>query len=44
VVRAGSFCRIPGNYAYNKHGSVLVCEANASGRPRWRKASTHVAA
>jgi hypothetical protein len=44
VVRAGSFCRVPGNTGYDKHGTILVCEASASGRPRWRKADIyHVA-
>jgi hypothetical protein len=39
VVRAGSFCRVPGNVGSTKHGTLLVCEANGSGRPRWRKAA-----
>ena len=38
VVRAGSFCRVPGNIGYSKNGTVLVCESSASGRPRWRRA------
>ena len=38
VVRAGSFCRVPGNIGHSKHGTVLVCEANDHGRPRWRRA------
>jgi hypothetical protein len=44
VVRAGSFCRVPGNLGCSKHGSVLVCEANGHGRPRWRKQQTRAAA
>jgi hypothetical protein len=38
VVRAGSFCRVPGNIGHSKNGTVLVCEANDHGRPRWRRA------
>jgi hypothetical protein len=38
VVRAGSFCRVPGNVGRTKKGVVLVCEPSASGRPRWRRA------
>jgi hypothetical protein len=38
VVRAGSFCRVPGNIGHSKNGTVLVCEANEHGRPRWRRA------
>ncbi len=38
VVRAGSFCRVPGNIGYSKNGTALVCEANHHGRPRWRRA------
>jgi hypothetical protein len=44
VVRAGSFCRVPGNFGYGKDGSVLVCEARGSGRPRWRRHTTSRAA
>lgn len=39
VVRPGSFCRVPGNVAYSKHGTVLVCEATGGTRPRWRKSA-----
>ena len=39
VVRAGSFCRVPGNVGSTKHGTILVCESNGAGRPRWRKAA-----
>jgi hypothetical protein len=38
VVRPGSFCRVPGNIGHSKNGTVLVCEANDHGRPRWRRA------
>jgi hypothetical protein len=38
VVKAGSFCRVPGNIGRDKQGTVLVCEANGTGRPRWRRA------
>lgn len=38
VVKAGSFCRVPGNIGHSKQGTVLVCEANGTGRPRWRRA------
>jgi hypothetical protein len=38
VVRAGSFCRVPGSYARNTHGAVLVCANERKGRPRWRHA------
>jgi hypothetical protein len=41
VVRAGSFCRVPGNVGTTKHGTLLVCEAQGSGRPRWRKADIY---
>ena len=41
VVRAGSFCRVPGNVGQTKNGTVLVCQANGSGRPRWRRADTY---
>jgi len=44
VVRAGSFCRVPGNLGCSKHGNVLVCEHNGHGRPRWRKQPTRAAA
>jgi len=44
VVRAGSFCRVPGNIGYSKHGDVLICESSASGRPRWRRAEVFRAA
>ena len=44
VVRAGSFCRVPGNIGHNKHGAVLVCEANDRGRPRWRRAEVYTIA
>jgi hypothetical protein len=44
VVRAGTFCRVPGNFAYSKSGSVLVCEAHGAGRPRWRKRAARTAA
>lgn len=39
VVRAGSFCRVPGNVGHSKQGDVLVCQAQGSGRPRWRRAA-----
>jgi hypothetical protein len=38
VARAGSFCRVPGNVGHDKDGTVLVCESQDSGRPRWRRA------
>ena len=38
IFRAGSFCRVPGNLGHSKNGTVLVCEANQHGRPRWRRA------
>jgi hypothetical protein len=38
VVRAGSFCRVPGNVGQGKDGTALVCEENGAGRPRWRRA------
>lgn len=38
VARAGAFCRVPGNVGYSKSGVRLVCQAEASGRPRWRRA------
>jgi hypothetical protein len=41
VARAGSFCRVPGNTGHSKNGTILVCEANGSGRPRWRKADIY---
>jgi hypothetical protein len=41
VVRAGSFCRVPGNVGQSKNGTMLVCEANGSGRPRWRRADVY---
>jgi hypothetical protein len=41
VVRAGSFCRVPGNVGHSKHGTILVCEATGAGRPRWRKADVY---
>jgi hypothetical protein len=44
VVRAGSFCRVPGNIGYTKNGTVLVCESTTSGRPRWRRAEVFRAA
>jgi hypothetical protein len=37
VVRAGSFCRVPGNLGQSKDGTVLVCESRGTGRPRWRR-------
>ena len=37
VVRAGAFCRVPGNVGRTKKGVVLVCEPTANGRPRWRR-------
>jgi hypothetical protein len=37
-VRAGSFCRVPGNIGHDRNGTVMVCEANDRGRPRWRRA------
>jgi hypothetical protein len=37
AVRAGSFCRVPGNVGRTKKGVVLVCEPSATGRPRWRR-------
>ena len=44
VVRAGSFCRVPGNVGYAKNGTVLVCESSDTGRPRWRRAEVFRAA
>jgi hypothetical protein len=44
AVRAGSFCRVPGNVGYAKNGTVLVCESSAKGRPRWRRAEVFRAA
>jgi hypothetical protein len=41
VVKAGSFCRVPGNVGHSKSGTILVCEANGSGRPRWRRADIY---
>lgn len=38
IARAGSFCRVAGNLAHDKHGAVLVCDASTKGRPRWRRA------
>jgi hypothetical protein len=38
VVRAGSFCRVPGNVGQGKDGTMLVCEEQGTGRPRWRRA------
>jgi hypothetical protein len=38
VARVGAFCRVPGSVAHSKQGAVLVCEASATGRPRWRRA------
>lgn len=38
VVRAGSFCRVPGNVGQGKDGTMLVCEEHRAGRPRWRRA------
>jgi hypothetical protein len=35
---------VPGNLGCSKHGSVLVCEDNGHGRPRWRKQQTRAAA
>ena len=40
VVRAGSFCRVPGSYARNSHGAVLVCANERRGHPRWRHADS----
>lgn len=37
AVRAGSFCRVPGNVGRTKKGVVLVCSPSAHGRPRWRR-------
>ncbi len=37
VVRAGSFCRVPGAVGRSKRGDALVCQQSAQGRPRWRK-------
>lgn len=44
VVRAGSFCRVPGNIGYAKNGTMLVCESSTNGRPRWRRAEVFRAA
>lgn len=44
VVRAGSFCRVRGAFAYSKNGHVLVCEAHGNARPRWRKRTARAAA
>ena len=41
VVKAGSFCRVPGNIGHSKSGTILVCEPNGSGRPRWRRADIY---
>ena len=41
VVRAGSFCRVPGAVGRSKRGDALVCEQMAQGRPRWRKVAAH---
>ncbi len=38
VARAGSFCRVPGSYARNTRGAVMVCSNERAGRPRWRLA------
>jgi len=38
VVRAGSFCRVPGTYARNTRGATMVCSSERKGRPRWRHA------
>jgi hypothetical protein len=40
VVRAGSFCRVPGAAAQNAHGDEMICSqgSSASARPRWRRA------
>lgn len=43
VVRAGSFCRVPGSVGVTKRGDALVCEQMPHGRPRWRKAVTRAA-
>jgi hypothetical protein len=37
AVRAGAFCRVPGNVGRTKKGIVLVCAPSATGRPRWRR-------
>jgi hypothetical protein len=44
VVRAGSFCRVPGNVGFSKSGTVLVCETSGHGRPRWRRQTARAAA
>jgi hypothetical protein len=41
VARPGSFCRVPGNVGHSKNGTILVCEASSSGRPRWRRADIY---
>jgi hypothetical protein len=38
VVRAGSFCRVPGSLARSGRGETMVCSPSANGRPRWRRA------
>jgi len=41
VVRAGSFCRVPGSVARSGRGETMVCTTSANGRPRWRRADRH---
>jgi len=43
VARVGSFCRVPGNFGYNKRGDALVCAETTSGRARWRKVTARAA-
>ena len=38
VVRAGSFCRVPGSVARSGRGETMLCTTSADGRPRWRRA------
>ncbi len=38
VVRAGAFCRVPGNVGRSNRGALMVCSSERAGRPRWRQA------
>jgi hypothetical protein len=38
VVRAGSFCRVPGAMGRSRRGTLLVCSSVPQARPRWREA------
>jgi hypothetical protein len=38
IVRAGAFCRVPGNVGHSNRGVLMVCSSEPAGRPRWRQA------